>query len=53
LFDIAGPLPVVRGSVLMKAEKMAPIGGYENPVLCRREDQNFVVRHGRNSPSGL
>jgi hypothetical protein len=41
----SGDTPVVRGSVLMKAEKMATIVGYENPVLGRREGQNFVVRH--------
>jgi hypothetical protein len=41
---------MVRSSVLMKAEKVAAIVGYENPVHLGCERQNFVVRHGGISP---
>jgi hypothetical protein len=41
---------MVRSSVLMKAEKVAAIVGYENPVHLGCERQNFVGRHGGIRP---
>jgi hypothetical protein len=44
---------VVRGSVLMEAEKVAAIVRQKNPAFGGRECQNLDIRNGRVSLSGL
>jgi hypothetical protein len=44
---------MVGSSVLMKAEKVAPIVGQQNPAVSHGERQNFGVRHGGIRVSGI
>jgi hypothetical protein len=44
---------MIGSSVLMKAERVAPIVGQQNPAVSHGERQNFGVRHGGIRVSGI